>query len=357
MKVNRVTIRESVNGQVGKPGERRPAVRPVVSALWRVVRRDLGGFGSVVANNFFLFVATLMWGAGSSGVRPVSAYPFLALLGFLMLFPLAGDPLLKIPAVRLGLWPLGRGQRLVLRAAAVALSPMVWIAAVLAWRVARPAALAMLVLPIAARGLAAPGPKGTPQPLRYVPAWGEAMRKNLRQMLSALDPYLAALITAAALAGRAGSVPGGAAGMAGLAALAMSTCAQCLFSLDGSGGATRYRLMPVAPWRILLQKDEAYLLLLAVLVAPVDAGVGMTFGLVALAVGRYPAVRRRLPVERWRFTSGSIGFGAAQIVLGAAAAFAEAGWGWPVLAGAAAVWVGSVWLGGRWMAAGQGVRK
>src|SRR3974377_1979467 len=85
------------------------AVWPAIAALWRAVRRDLGSFGSIVANNFFLFVAMLMYGAFQSGTKPVSAYPFLALLAFLMLFPLAADPLAKITPARLGLWPRVRG--------------------------------------------------------------------------------------------------------------------------------------------------------------------------------------------------------------------------------------------------------
>ncbi len=324
----------------------RAAVRPVIAALWRVVRRDLRGFASVVANSFFLFIALLILGAVTSGVRPLSAYPFLLLLGFLMLFPLAADPLLKIPAVRLGLWPLGRAQRLALRAAALALSPMVWLAALVAWRVARPAALAVLVVPLAAHSL--PAPRW--QPLRRIPAWSELVRKNLRQMLSVLDPYLAALLAAIAVAGRVRALPEGAAGMAMLVALALASYAQCLFSLDGAGGASRYRLMPIAPWRILLAKDAAYLCVLAVLVLPVEFRAGITFGLVALAAGRYPSVTRRMPVARWRFTGGSVGFGLAQIALGAGAAFAEAERGWPVLAAAAVLWALSIRLGAFWMA-------
>ena len=89
-----------------KPLASKTSLLPILSALFRAVRRDLGSFGSIVANNFFLFTALLMYGAFSSGVRPVTAYPYLALLLFLMLFPLSADPLARIPAVRLGLWPL-----------------------------------------------------------------------------------------------------------------------------------------------------------------------------------------------------------------------------------------------------------
>ncbi len=107
--------------------------------------------------------------------------------------------------------------------------------------------------------------------------------------------------------------------------------------------------MSIAPWRILLEKDAAYLCVLAILVLPVASCPGIAFGLAALAAGRYPSIMRRRPLTRWRFTGGSIGFGLAQIALGAATASAEAERGGPVLAGAAALWALSIWLGACWM--------
>lgn len=307
------------------------------------MRRDLGTFGSIVANNFFLFIALLMAGAFTAGVAPVSAYPYLALLLFLMLFPLAADPLAKIPAVRLGLWPLGPRQRLVLRAAALAVSPMLWLTVAVAIRLGRPRfALAVIVVPLLTHSLATP----RWQPLRRVPAFGELMRNNLRQMLSVLDPYLAALIALFAVFAHVRALEGGAAGMAMLIALALSTYAQCLFSLDGPAGITRGRLLPIAPWRILLAKDAAYLAILLVLVLPVEPVAGLTCGLLALAIGRYPSVRYRLPVLRWRFTSGRVFFGSLQIAAGAAA-ITQADHGWFVFALAAALWLISLFWGAR----------
>ena len=324
----------------------------MIAALWRAVRRDLGTFGSIVANNFFLFVALIAYGAGVSGVRPVAAYPFLALLAFLMLFPLAADPLAKIPAVRLGLWPLSSRQRMGLRAAALALSPMLWLVAGLGVRLARPGmAVALVAIPLITHNLALP----RWQPLRHVPAFGELMRKNLRQMLSVLDPYLGALIAAIAVLTRVQAVEGGAAGMAFLVALSLSTYAQCLFSLDGPAGLARYRLLPVKAWRILFAKDAAYLVLLFVLVLAVEPVSGLTAGLFALALGRYPSVRYQMPVMRWRFTSGRVGFGVLQIMAGAAT-ITQAGHRWLVLGIAAVAWLVSLGLGAYWMRR-SGVRQ
>ena len=103
----------------------------ILRALSRAVRRDLSTFRSLQVNNFFLFVALLMYGALESGLPPRSAYPFLLLLGFLLLFPLSSDPLAKIPPQRLRSWPLGNRQQFGLRLAGVALSPVFWIACVL----------------------------------------------------------------------------------------------------------------------------------------------------------------------------------------------------------------------------------
>jgi hypothetical protein len=320
------------------PASAKAALFPVLSALFRAVRRDLGTFGSIVANNFFLFIALLMAGAFSAGVMPVSAYPYLALLLFLMLFPLAADPLAKIPAVRLGLWPLGPRQRLALRAVALAFSPMLWLSVAIAIRLGSPQfALALVVVPLLTHSLATP----RWQPLRHIPAFGELTRNNLRQMLSVLDPYLAALLSVFAVFAHVRVLEGGAAGMAMLIALALSTYAQCLFSLDGPAGIARYRLLPIAPWRILLAKDSAYLLLLLVLVIAVEPVTGLTCGLLSLAIGRYPSIRYRLPVMRWRFTSGRVFYGFLQICF-CAAAVAQAQYRWVAFAVAAVLWLASV---------------
>jgi hypothetical protein len=327
----------------GAAAKGKPALWAIAGALWRAVRRDLGTFGSIVANNFFLFIALLMYGAFSAGVRPVTAYPYLVLLFFLMLFPLAADPLAKIPAVRLGLWPLSRRQRLGLRAVALALSPMLWLVAVLAARLARPAfALVVLVVPLLTHSLSAP----RWQPLRKLPAFGELMRKNLRQILSVLDPYLAALLALIAVVTRVQVFDGGAAGMAMLVALALSTYTQCQFSLDGPAGAARHGLLPLPPWRILLAKDAAYLAVLFVLVLPVEPVAGLSCGFLALAIGRYPSLRYRLPVMRWRFSSGRVFFGVLQIVAGAAI-LAQAAHRWTVLGVAGGAWLVSLGWGSR----------
>jgi hypothetical protein len=101
----------------------------VLVAVLRASRRDFASFRGLKANNFFLFVALLVYGAAESGLEPAGAEPFLQLLAFLMLFPLSADPLRKIPATRRALWPFSSWHRAGLRLATLAISPVLWFAA------------------------------------------------------------------------------------------------------------------------------------------------------------------------------------------------------------------------------------
>jgi len=132
-----------------------------------------------------------------------------------------------------------------------------------------------------------------------------------------------------------------------LVALALSTCAQSLFGLDGDAGVTRYHLLPVRGWEILLAKDMAFLAILFVLLLPLDVWPGMTFGLVALAFGHHSSVLLELPQQRWRFASGQLPFGAMQTAAGMAVGFVEHQQGWWVLALAAMGYAASVYYYGR----------
>jgi Ca-activated chloride channel family protein len=314
----------------------------ILRAVSTAVRRDLGTFGPVKVNNFFLFVALMVGGAAESGVMPVAAYPFLALMGFLLLCPLSSDPLSKIPATRLALWRLDLRQRAVLRAASLALSPVVWLACLLG--LASKGWAFVLVL-LAGAGLArAISFASTRVPAlhwkRYVPAVPGA-----RELLSVLDFYTALTISAAGTAYRwmsANPDPAAFPILAIMTAVALSTYAQC-----GFRSLTRYRLLSLRGWQMLAAKDAVFLGVLLLLVLPLDAGVGLTFGLVAVAIGRYSSMVLRLRAQPWRFTGGDVRFGTIQIVLGAVLAFAERQSGAWFLAIAAAGYAVSLYLGGR----------
>jgi hypothetical protein len=79
-----------------------------------------------------------------------------------------------------------------------------------------------------------------------------------------------------------------------------------------------------------MAKDLAYLLVLIPLIAPLSLTSGLAFGLTALAIGRLPSVKARIPQQRWRFTHGRLVYGVAQMILGAMLASAVAH-AWPAL--------------------------
>jgi hypothetical protein len=298
------------------------SVHAILRALSRVMRRDLGSFATLKVNNFFLFVLFLSYSNILYHMQPHSAYPFLLLVGFLLLFPMSSDPLAKIPATRLGLWPLEYSQRLALRLASTALSPVFWIAMVLLLLAAPSLALAFVALAVAMQ--AAIMAVGSPRwhgglRLGFPGKLGPLIAAAIRQMLSVLDTYIALLLAIGGCAYRFffhAPDPAAYPIFALLIALALSTYAQCLFGLDNSSALTRYRLLPLPFWQILVAKDIAYLAILVILVAPLSMAAGLTSGLTALAIGRYSSVRRRSPQYRWRFTGGRVMVGVPQGVLG-----------------------------------------
>jgi hypothetical protein len=345
------------------------ALTAILRALRRAVQRDLGTFGSLKLNNFFLFLALLIYGALESGVEPKSAEPLLLLLFLVLMFPLSSDPLQKIPPSRLASWPISAGQRLALRLASLGLSPVLWmIAAILLLRRVRPAlSVAFLFTAVGVQGVAILGRQAAAHSpgwslLRWAPGFpgrlGGLVRKNVREMLSVLDVYIAALLSLGGAGYRLlapnpdlDAFPI----LALVVALTMSTYAQCLFGLDLTSSAMmRYRMLPLAGWEILLAKDLAYLGLLFVLVLPLAPAPGITFGLAALAIGHFPSVFLPAAQQRWRFTGSRVLPGVIQAVVALALGFGEAQRGWPYLALSAAAFLVSLWLHARYWDRQQG---
>lgn len=181
------------------------------------------------------------------------------------------------------------------------LSPVLWLNLFLLLKTAPTLALFFLALAVAMQSAISFSP-----PVPWVPPFPTLIRMNLRQMLSVLDPYLALIIAIAGSIYRFATPkpdPGAFPILAILVALALSTYAQCLFSMDSP---TRYSLLPLPGWRILLSKDAAFLLMLFILVLPLSPQAGLTFGLTSLAIGHWPSVSSRLALKRWHFTGGRI---------------------------------------------------
>ncbi len=285
----------------------------ILSALARSVWRDLRTFSSISGNNIALFVVIVMY------QQPQSVAFFLMILGVLLLGPLSGDPLRKVPPDRLALWPLSTRQRIGLRLGSLALSPVVWFAVpFFIWTGGVSFGLlligAALLIQVAVgvwshRRAGRPTSRRAVRMPKFPGQLGGLIQKDLRQMLSVLDGYAAlALALGGTLYRLLGARPDPDAFLilALVVVIAISTYGQCLFGLDLPWGVARYRVLPLRGYQILLAKDIAFLCVAAVLVAPLALLPGLAGALVALAVGHHASVLQPLPQTRWRFTGGTL---------------------------------------------------
>jgi hypothetical protein len=306
-------------------------VAAILKALRRAFQRDWKSFGSLAVNNFFPVTAFFL--------RQAGAFVYL-IMGLVVLFPMSTDPLRKIPQSRLDLWPLSARERWLLRGLSPWINPVTWLLAAFGiW---------------AARGRVTIGLWGTAAglvlvgfllselpPARGLGLWrrvphfpgplNQLIRKNIREMLSTLDFYVALLLSVSAGAYRIAGFalpPEALLQMTLLILLALSSYSQCLFGLDGEGGLSRYRLMPLRGWQILAAKDAAFLVIALVLSAPLAPAAGAGAALVCAALGHAPSVKEPREQVRWRFSSGvSVYFGFVQViamaVAGAGVAFSS----------------------------------
>jgi hypothetical protein len=105
--------------------------------------------------------------------------------------------------------------------------------------------------------------------------------------------------------------------------LAFSTYSQTLFGLDGDGGMTRYRLLPVPGWQLLAAKDVPFLVMAVLMTLPLAPVSGLAAALAALAIGHHISVNHHSDQMRWRFSSGvSFGTSLFQVVAMSATAAA-----------------------------------
>jgi len=323
----------------------------VLNAVWRATRRGQGSFLSIGTNNFLIFTAYFLRQTGTV------LYLLIALLLF---FPLSADPLRKIPRERLVLWPLERREWWALRILSPWLNPIMWLlAAATVWAVRRAVTWQLLA---SVAGLFALsfllsdlGGGAWDALARRVPGFGgllgELIRKNLRQMLSTLDFWLALVLSVATTIYRIADRPAPPEAllmMSLMIMLALSSYAQCLFGLDGAGGLTRYRLLPLHGWQILLAKDAAFLITALALTITLNPLVGLSAALTVLAIGHEQSVKHLKPQVRWRFSTGaSLGNGVVQVAAMFIAANGVAGTSVLLMIPCAAAYAVSVWWFGR----------
>ncbi len=280
----------------------------VLKALGRAMAREQKSIWSLASNNFFLFSVFVLQGGGG--------FIFL-IIGLVLLFPLSTDPLRRIPASRLGLWPLERRELWLLRATSPWINPMTWAIAALAVWAARGKVTIGLWALIA--GLVASGFVFSSLPIalnkgvwRLVPNFpgplNQLIRKNLREMLCTLDVYCALLLSVSVLGFRIALPPMPREAflmITILVVVALSSYAQCLFGLDGRGGLARYQLLPLPGWQILAAKDIAFLVVMIPLTLPLAPLAGIGGALIALAAGHLNSVNTPRSQVRWRFTTGA----------------------------------------------------
>jgi hypothetical protein len=336
----------------GRRQGRSPApLTAILGALITAVRRDLKTVGSFSGNNLFVAGMAFLF-LGDPG-------PFIALgsvIGLVLFIPLSADPLRVLPRDRLNLWPLSMGERRLLRILSPWLNPVTWLIVALAvwkhvslglWALAAGVfAFGFLLpsLPVARRGMWRRVPS-FPGPLNHL------LRKNLRETLSTLDFWCSAVVSVFCLGVRvAGLLPREAMlPMTIVVMLAFSTYSQTLFGLDGDGGLTRYRLLPVPGWQILAAKDVPFLLASVLMTLPLAPAAGLAAALAALATGHHSSVIHHSGQIRWRFSSG-VSFGTSMFQVAVMTATAAAVHAIPLLVVVCAgVYAWSTWWYGRVM--------
>lgn len=321
-------------------------IRIVLAAVARAANRGSKSLRQVSGNNMFYAGLTL------AAMTDVPALVFFMIVMALVLFlPSSSDPMTVVPRERLLLWPLTAWERRALRIATPLLNPLTWLLlAGMLWRRVTWGLWAFVA------GFFLTGFLGSSflrTPRVWVPGvLPPLLRKDLRQFLTALDFYCALLIAtpAAYLRFVTAELPADShAPLTMVLIIMMSTMALTLFGLDGESGLTRYRLLPVPGWRILLTKGLAFLLLMLLVTLPLSPAGGLAGGLIALAIGQWYAVRRPvMPQSRWRFRASSPFAASLGQMLGALAGFAVVTQLGPVwLVGCAAVYAGSLWVCGR----------
>jgi hypothetical protein len=326
-------------------------IATVLGALWTAVRRDAKSIGSFSSNNFFVVGAAFLLLGDPGAFVSVNA-----IVAVILFFPLSTDPLRKIPAIRLALWPLTKQERWRLRILSPWLNPITWLLAALAlwkgvtiglWAAIAGLFIVALIIPSLPLGRG----NGVWRAVPHFPSRvNQLVRKDIRQILSSLDFYCALGWSAIAGITRAmGRLPADARGPLSIViVLALSTIALNSFGPDGDAGMTRYKLLPVRGWHILLAKDGAFLLIAVLLTVGLSPLAGMSAALTALAIGHYDSVKLRHHETRWRFrTSESFGRSIFQVTL-LTVAGAGVGTGVPYyLFGSIGLYAASLWWFGR----------
>lgn len=345
-------------------------LKHLLSLLKKLMSRELSSFSSIGLNNFVFCILFLLSGSMESG-KLKDAFWSTLLFQLVLLAPLlvtfSVDTQHRFPSQRVASWPLTDTQRLLLSSISFVMNPLflVLLAGLFLWMGLAIAFVFVLVglvvhgtvfaigrLSIPAmrsiefiKSIRLLGPRKT-EKLGF--SGGKIMQAMWRELTGTLDFWVALLIafsgTLYRVFGRS-TEPAAFPILALFVGIAMGTVAQRMFSLDEGRSLLRYRLLPVSGWKLLLMQDATFLIPLLIMVALLSFRTGLAFGLVALAVGRYPSLRQRIDQRRWRFVGGDPRFGVAQVLLGGMAGIGAERSGLWVVAVAFLLYAGSVFGG------------
>jgi len=330
----------------------------LVGMLKKLMLKELSSFSSVGFNNFLFCILFIM---SARGGGPKVAFWSTLFFQIVLLAPLlvtfSVDTQHRLPPQRVVTWPLTGTQKLLLSSVSFALNPLfiVLFFGYLFWMGLAAGIFFLLLaliihatvyafgrLPFELRTPAGPNISRTPFKLSGI------AQEMWREMHGTLDFWAALFIAISGTLYRLfGQAPEPEAFpiLSLFVGIAMSTIGQRMLRLDGGRALLRYRLLPIAGWKLLVTQDMTFLIPLAVMVSLLSLRTGIAFGLVAIAVGRYPSLRQRANQRRWRFVGGDPRFGVAQVLLGGLAGIGAERTGLWVLVIAFAVYVVSIFWG------------
>ena len=333
-------------------------MKGLLSLLKGLMAKELSGSSSLRFNNFlFCILFILSAGGGGPKAQFLSTFFFQLVLLAPLLVTFSVDTQHRLPKDRVAMWPLTGRQRLLLSLVSFAANPLfiVLFFGYLLWMGLAAALffllLALIVhttvfafdrLPFKGRIHARFGLARTPVGIAGI------AQEMWRGVQGTLDFWVAVLIAVSGtlyrLFGRAPE-PEAFPMLSLFVGIALSTVAQRMLRLDDGRALLRYRLLPIAGWKLLLTLDMTFLIPLAVLVSLLSLQTGIAFGLIALAAGRYPSLKQPANQRRWRFVGGDPRFGVAQILLGGFAGIGVERMGPWVLAVAFVIYLASIFWG------------
>ncbi|MBL8175578.1 MAG: hypothetical protein JNK48_12975 [Bryobacterales bacterium] len=292
-----------------------------MTRLSRIIRaaalastRSARSFRHFSGNNLTYAAVTLVF-----FLDPGAAVFLLILAAIILFLPSSSDPLAAIPGERLHLWPLTQWQLVALRIVGPLLNPLTWLLIVgLLWK------RILWSLWLFAAAFFLTGFIGSHFRIHSlwvprIPAGRltHMLRKDLRQMVTALDFYCALLISVpAAWLRLTGQLPPAAhVPLTGLIVIIMSTIPLTLFGLESSA-IIRYRIWPISIRWPIASKGLAYLLLMLLLTIHLSPMAALSAGFASLAFGQRIATRHIAPQHPWSFrTSAPFARGMTQMLV------------------------------------------